>query len=278
MKKTAKNVGDLSKNNIMIQEFNQNGQQAIGMIRLKLQIGELYFSALFHVIDDKSSYKFLLGHVWLHETGVVPSTWNQYFKYSRDGEVKYVVAESKPFLKEESYFADAKFYSEELMVDATTRFEVLSFVDGSLGYNQIRMNPKDEELTRFRIPRAKKLRHYMLAYTINLVTKIDSLKYIMSRSILSGRIGKWALLLSEFDIKFIPPKAVKRQVLTYFLVDHPILVEWKLLEDFPAKKFFTLKLYLHRGYSWIVQLEDMVLKQELYLLLSMIKSCPIHLL
>ncbi|KAL2471149.1 Uncharacterized protein Adt_39285 [Abeliophyllum distichum] len=55
----------------------------------------------------------LLGRVWLHETGVVPSTWHQYFKYSRDGEVKYVVAESKLFLKKESYFADVKFYSDD---------------------------------------------------------------------------------------------------------------------------------------------------------------------
>ena len=38
------------------------------------------------------------------------------------------------------------------MVDATTGHETLSFMDGSLGYNQIRMNPKDEELTAFRTP------------------------------------------------------------------------------------------------------------------------------
>ncbi|KAL2533510.1 Uncharacterized protein Adt_06861 [Abeliophyllum distichum] len=113
MKKIGINVGDLSKSNIMIQGFNQKGQRAIGMIRLKLQIGELNSSALFHVIDAKTSYELLLGRVWLHETGVVPSTWHQCFKYSRDGEVKYVVAELKPFLKEESYFADAKFYSKD---------------------------------------------------------------------------------------------------------------------------------------------------------------------
>ncbi|KAG9458404.1 hypothetical protein H6P81_002912 [Aristolochia fimbriata] len=35
----------------------------------------------------------------------------------------------------------------ELMVDATTGHEALSFMDGSSGYNQIRMDPKDEELT-----------------------------------------------------------------------------------------------------------------------------------
>ncbi|KAL0304643.1 UNVERIFIED_CONTAM: hypothetical protein Sangu_3071500 [Sesamum angustifolium] len=37
----------------------------------------------------------------------------------------------------------------ELMVDATTGHEVLSFTDGLSGYNQIRVSPKDEECTTF---------------------------------------------------------------------------------------------------------------------------------
>ncbi|KAL0451749.1 UNVERIFIED_CONTAM: Transposon Tf2-12 polyprotein [Sesamum latifolium] len=41
----------------------------------------------------------------------------------------------------------------ELMIDATTGHEVLSFMDGSSGYNQIRMAPVDEELTAFRTPK-----------------------------------------------------------------------------------------------------------------------------
>ncbi|XP_019236134.1 PREDICTED: uncharacterized protein LOC109216441 [Nicotiana attenuata] len=41
----------------------------------------------------------------------------------------------------------------ELMIDATTGYEAMSFMDGSSGYNQIRMAPKDEELTAFRAPK-----------------------------------------------------------------------------------------------------------------------------
>ena len=41
----------------------------------------------------------------------------------------------------------------EVMVDATTGREALSFMNGSSGYNQVRMNPKDEELTAFRTPK-----------------------------------------------------------------------------------------------------------------------------
>ncbi|XP_070049181.1 uncharacterized protein [Nicotiana tomentosiformis] len=41
----------------------------------------------------------------------------------------------------------------ELMIDATTGYEAMSFMDGSSGYNQIRMAPKDKELTAFRTPK-----------------------------------------------------------------------------------------------------------------------------
>ena len=40
----------------------------------------------------------------------------------------------------------------EFLVDATTGFGALSFMDGFSGYNQIKMNPEDEELTAFRTP------------------------------------------------------------------------------------------------------------------------------
>ncbi|KAL0331718.1 UNVERIFIED_CONTAM: hypothetical protein Sangu_1717300 [Sesamum angustifolium] len=43
----------------------------------------------------------------------------------------------------------------ELMIDATTGQEALSFMDGSFRYNQIRMAPADEELMAFRTPKDK---------------------------------------------------------------------------------------------------------------------------
>ncbi|GKV35504.1 hypothetical protein SLEP1_g43762 [Rubroshorea leprosula] len=50
---------------------------------------------------------------WIHENGVVSSTWHQCFKYHSDGKTKCVMAEKEPFTKEESHFADAKFYEKE---------------------------------------------------------------------------------------------------------------------------------------------------------------------
>ena len=76
-------------------------------------IGEMESSALFHVIDAKTTYKLLIRRPWLHEYGVVPSTYHQCLKYFQDGQVKKIVVDHKPFTVAESHFADAKFYLED---------------------------------------------------------------------------------------------------------------------------------------------------------------------
>ncbi|CAL2255557.1 unnamed protein product [Prunus armeniaca] len=68
---------------------------------------------------------------------------------------------------------------------------------------------------------AVKLRHYMLPYTIYIITKTDQIKYMLTRPMLRGRIGKWTLALTEFAFKYVPQKAVKGQVVADFLADHP---------------------------------------------------------
>ncbi|KAA0041103.1 uncharacterized protein E6C27_scaffold128G00060 [Cucumis melo var. makuwa] len=79
------------------------------MICLELIIGDLKASALFHVIDSRTTCKLLLGRPWIHRNGVVTSTLHQYFKFYQDG-IKKVEADSNPFSEAESHFADAKFY------------------------------------------------------------------------------------------------------------------------------------------------------------------------
>ncbi|GAV62216.1 LOW QUALITY PROTEIN: hypothetical protein CFOL_v3_05740 [Cephalotus follicularis] len=82
----------------------------IGITMDKLSKSEINSYSLFHVIDAKTSYELLLGRTWLHENGVIASTWHQCFKYNDRGNEKYVVAECEPFTNEESHYADAKFY------------------------------------------------------------------------------------------------------------------------------------------------------------------------
>eukprot|EP01018_Ginkgo_biloba_P014822 Gb_24838 [translate_table: standard] len=67
----------------------------------------------------------------------------------------------------------------------------------------------------------------MLNHQTKLISKIDPLKYLLFKSNLIGRMAKWVMFLSEFDIEYINKKAIKGQVLT----DH--LTEAALLENQP---------------------------------------------
>ncbi|KAL0287716.1 UNVERIFIED_CONTAM: hypothetical protein Sangu_2680000 [Sesamum angustifolium] len=87
--------------------------KAVGIIRMQLTMEDMVSSALFRVIDAKTSYTMLLGRPWLHENAVVPSTWHQCFKYCRNGIVKKVLDDNKPFTETESRFADDKYYIED---------------------------------------------------------------------------------------------------------------------------------------------------------------------
>ena len=41
----------------------------------------------------------------------------------------------------------------------------------------------------------RKLRHYMLAYKVLLIARMDPLKYLMEKPMQDGKIAKWVLLL-----------------------------------------------------------------------------------
>ncbi|KAI5316794.1 hypothetical protein L3X38_036501 [Prunus dulcis] len=87
----------------------------------------------------------------------------------------------------------------------------------------------------------QKLRHYILSHRVILISKADPLRYLMSKPVLSGRIAKWSLLLSEFEIKFVPQKAIKGQALADFLAAHPTPDNMELPADLPDEEVFTIE-------------------------------------
>ncbi|CAN6720148.1 unnamed protein product [Malus baccata var. baccata] len=67
---------------------------------------------------------------------------------------------------------------------------------------------------------ANKLRHYMLPCHVHIIAKTDVIKYMLSKPMLAGRIGKWILALSEFSFQYVPQKAVKGQAIADLLTEH----------------------------------------------------------
>ncbi|XP_074301034.1 uncharacterized protein LOC141632380 [Silene latifolia] len=84
----------------------------------------------------------------------------------------------------------------------------------------------------------QKLRQYMQAHTIHVVSKADPIKYILLRPVLSGRLAKWAMLLKQYDLVFVPQKAVKGQAIADFFADHPVPAEWEISDDLPGEEIF----------------------------------------
>ncbi|XP_070041067.1 uncharacterized protein [Nicotiana tomentosiformis] len=142
----------------------------------------------------------------------------------------------------------------KLMIDTTTGYKAMSSMDGSSGYNQICMAPKDEELTAFRTPR---LKHYFQAHVVLLVSKENPIKFVMSKPVISDRLVRWYLQFQQFEILYIPQKAVKGQALADFLIDHPIPDDWELIDELPDENAMVVevqppwKMYfdgaVHRG-------------------------------
>jgi hypothetical protein len=58
-----------------------------------------------------------------------------------------------------------------------------------------------------------KLRHILLFAEIIIICKSDIIKHMLSAPVFKGWLGKWMFVLSEFDIRYQPAKAVKGQAL-----------------------------------------------------------------
>jgi hypothetical protein len=82
-----------------------------------------------------------------------------------------------------------------------------------------------------------KFRHYLLNVECVVYSKFDVIKHMLSMPILNGRIGKWILALSEFELKFESARGIKGQIIVDFITEHrdPSI---DLLEITPWALFF----------------------------------------
>ena len=65
---------------------------------------------------------------------------------------------------------------------------------------------------------APKLCPYFQAHTIEVPTEYP-MNQVLHKPETSGRLMKWAIKLSEFDIRYKPKTAIKGQVLVVFVME-----------------------------------------------------------
>ena len=98
-----------------------------------------------------------------------------------------------------------------------------------------------EKLILALVTGAQKLRPYFQAHTIKIPTEYP-MKQVLHKPETSGRLMKWAIELSEFNIKYKPKTAIKGQVLADFVMEFTSaeLVEaTQLTSDLPTWRLFV---------------------------------------
>ncbi|KAK1431700.1 hypothetical protein QVD17_08256 [Tagetes erecta] len=87
-----------------------------------------------------------------------------------------------------------------------------SLLDAEARYSHL------EKLILALIMPSTKLRHYFETHTIVVKTNYP-IKNVLRKPELSGRVAKWAVKLSTYDIKYEPRNAIKSQALADFVAD-----------------------------------------------------------
>ncbi|WP_170284064.1 RNase H-like domain-containing protein, partial [Flagellimonas olearia] len=96
----------------------------------------------------------------------------------------------------------------------------------------------------------QKLRHYLLSNTVYLVSRINLLKVLVTKAgSLNARLAKWSILLSQFDIRYVPQKAIKGQALADFLAEHPLPKDSPLRDDLPDEPVYNVETFSPKA-SW----------------------------
>src|SRR4051812_19974704 len=112
-------------------------------------------------------------------------------------------------------------------------------------------NPVEKECLAL-VFAVQKTRHYLTGQTIYVVSRVNPLRLLMTKpSALNSRLTKWAMLLSQYDIHFLPQKSTKGQVIVDFLAENPRLESVILFEELPDE---TAEVHSTQANPWVWQM------------------------
>jgi hypothetical protein len=64
----------------------------------------------------------------------------------------------------------------------------------------------------------RKLKHYFLAHTVRVVSDRPLARVLQSKEA-TWKIAQWAVEIGQYDVKFVPRRAIKSQALVDFIVE-----------------------------------------------------------
>lgn len=86
-----------------------------------------------------------------------------------------------------------------------------------------------------------RLRQYTLHYQICLVTENDPIKYLLEQLALMGKLAKWQILISEFDVQSVSQKSIKGQAIVDLLANNSTKTRNEDKQDLSDNRILTMK-------------------------------------
>lgn len=90
---------------LTIQAFNNTLETIMGTVVLPIRVDVREISMNYHVVEGEMQYNLLLGHPWIEDMEVIPSTLHRCLKYLHKGTVHCIIGDPNPFSHCNSTFA-----------------------------------------------------------------------------------------------------------------------------------------------------------------------------
>ena len=126
-------------------------------------------------------------------------------------------------------------YEEGSLIEHAIYYVSKTFIDYEKKYSQI------EKTCLALVWMCQKLRHYLLASEVKILSKLNPLKYILEQPFLSGRIAKWQVLLMQYDLEYVSQQSIKGQAIADQLADFPLAEDVKAEDDFPDERICNIQ-------------------------------------
>ncbi|RVW72389.1 hypothetical protein CK203_056262 [Vitis vinifera] len=85
-----------------------------------------------------------------------------------------------------------------------------------------------------------KVEHYMIEYSVHLISRLDPLRYLFDRLALASRLMRWLVLLTKFDIQYVSQKCIEGSVVADHLASLPTIESRPVDDDFPDEEFVAM--------------------------------------
>ncbi|KAF8093704.1 hypothetical protein N665_0380s0024 [Sinapis alba] len=174
---------------------------------VKSLVAKDHIRHLSECFDTLNKYRMKLNRPSIHR---IETVYDDSPSVSKTGRRRYLVSLHQSILlgseqrshKRRSRRTTSYFYTSKRLTEAETRYPTL------------------ERMTLVVVTSARKLRPYFQSHSIVVLTDLP-LRTIFQNANQSGRLSKWVIELSEYNISYKGRPAIKAQVLADFIVEIP---------------------------------------------------------